>query len=91
MKKEIHPEYKQVLYVDTSNGKKFVCGSTQTCTETAEFEGKTYPVYHVPVSSSSHPFFTGSSKFVDTEGRVDKFRKRYSSRKVEAVKSEEDV
>ncbi|EPP35071.1 ribosomal protein L31 [Chlamydia ibidis] len=82
MKKNTHPEYRQVLFVDSSTGYKFVCGSTYQSEKTEVFEGKEYPVCYVSVSSSSHPFFTGSKKFVDAEGRVDKFLKRYSSLKV---------
>lgn len=82
MKKEGHPPYQDILFVDTATGHKFVCGSTLQPEETETFEGKEYPVYRVPISSSSHPFFTGSQQFVDSEGRVDKFRKRYA-RKVE--------
>lgn len=79
MKKKTHPEYQDVLFVDSSTGKKFVCGSTLKTDEKMVFEGKEYPVCHLSVSSSSHPFFTGSSQFVDAEGRVDKFRKRYTA------------
>ena len=82
MKKKIHPIYQEVLFVDTATGHKFVCGSTLQPEEREEFEGKEYPVYRVPISSASHPFFTGSQQFIDTEGRVDKFRKRYT-RKIE--------
>lgn len=85
MKKEGHPEYQDVLFVDTSTGTKFVCGSTLKPKETEDYEGKTYPVYRVPISSASHPFFTGSKQFIDTEGRVDKFRKRYAKKPVEAA------
>lgn len=77
MKKDIHPQYQKVLFVDSSTGKKLVCGSSLQTNETEVFEGKEYPVYRVSVSSSSHPFFTGSSQFLDAEGRVDKFKKRY--------------
>jgi large subunit ribosomal protein L31 len=49
------------------------------------FEGKEYPVYRVPVSSASHPFFTGANQFIDSEGRVDKFKKRYAAKKQEAA------
>lgn len=80
MKKDTHPQYQQVLFVDSSTGTKFVCGSTLQPEETEVFEGQEYPVYRVPVSSASHPFYTGSQQFVDSEGRVDKFRKRYGSR-----------
>lgn len=79
MKKNRHPEYRLVLFVDSSTGHKFLCGSTLETDETETFEGKEYPVCRVSVSSASHPFFTGSKQFVDAEGRVDKFRKRYSS------------
>ena len=78
MKADIHPSYQDILFVDTSTGFKFVCGSTLQPDETETFEGKEYPVQRVSVSSSSHPFFTGSTQFVDTEGRVDKFLKRYA-------------
>ena len=78
MKKEGHPPYQEILFVDSSTGFKFVCGSTLQPKEKEMFEGKEYPVYRVPVSSASHPFFTGSKQFVDSEGRVDKFVKRYA-------------
>ncbi len=80
MKKDIHPAYQDILFVDTSTGTKFVCGSTMQPTETEIHEGKEYPVCHVTVSSASHPFFTGSNQFIDTEGRVDKFLKRYANK-----------
>ncbi len=90
MKKDIHPEYQQVLFVDSSTGYKFLCGSTLQTTQTEVFEGKTYPVCYVSVSSSSHPFFTGSTKFVDSEGRVDKFLKRYAKKDKEPTSEVED-
>ena len=80
MKKKSHPDYQDVLFVDTSTGTKFVCGTTLKSEETEVFKGKEYPVYRVPISSASHPFFTGSQQFLDTEGRVDKFRKRYGKK-----------
>jgi len=78
MKRDTHPEYQDVLFVDSSTGTKYVCGSTLQTKERETFEGKEYPVCYVSVSSSSHPLFTGSSQFVDAEGRVDKFMKRYA-------------
>ena len=81
MKKETHPDYQDVLFVDTSTGAKFVIGSTLQPEAREIFEGKEYPVYPVTVSSASHPFFTGSEKFIDSEGRVDKFMKRYKKKK----------
>ena len=71
MKKGIHPEnYRPVVFKDMSNGDMFP-------NDTVEFEGETYPVVKVEISSTSHPFYTGKSKLVDTAGRVDKFMSRY--------------
>jgi large subunit ribosomal protein L31 len=89
MKKEIHPPYQEVLFVDSSNGFKFVCGCTLQPKEKETFEGKEYPVYRVAVSSASHPFFTKSKQFVDAEGRVDKFTKRYAKKKESVAKEKE--
>lgn len=77
MKKNTHPKYRKVLFIDSSNGQKFIIGSTLETKETETFEGVEYPCCRISVSSASHPFFTGSKQFVDSEGRVDKFRKRY--------------
>jgi large subunit ribosomal protein L31 len=79
MKKETHPKYQQVLFVDSSTGQRFLIGSTLQPKEKEKFEGKEYPVFQLSTSSYSHPFFTGSNKFVDAEGRVDKFKKRYEN------------
>jgi large subunit ribosomal protein L31 len=88
MKKQGHPPYQEVLFVDSSTGFRFVCGTTLQPKDKEVFEGKEYPVYRVPVSSASHPFFTGSTSFIDSEGRVDKFVKRYA-KKAEQHKEEE--
>jgi large subunit ribosomal protein L31 len=78
MKKGIHPEnYRPVVFKDMSNGDMFLSRSTCKTTETVEFEGETYPVVKIEISSTSHPFYTGKSKLVDTAGRVDKFMSRY--------------
>jgi large subunit ribosomal protein L31 len=94
MKKEIHPRYRPVVFMDTTNGQKFLCASTVPTTQTVTFEGKEYDLYLVPVSSASHPFFTKSSKLIDTEGRIEKFTKRYARplvvEKVEEVEKEEE-
>jgi len=90
MKEKKHPAYQDILFEDTSNGHKFVCGSTLQPKESAEFEGKTYPVYKVPISSASHPFFTGSKQFIDTEGRVDRFSKKYAMKKEQTLKEKKD-
>lgn len=79
MKKNKHPKYRKVLFEDSSTGHRFVCGSTLQTEEKATFDGQEYPLCRVSISSSSHPFFTGSQQFVDAEGRVDKFRRRYGA------------
>jgi len=78
MKKDIHPEYKPVIFYDTSSEFKFMTKSTMTSEETIEWEdGNSYPLIKVEVSSASHPFYTGKKLFVDTAGRVEKFNRRY--------------
>lgn len=78
MKQGIHPEnYRPVVFKDMSNGDMFLSRSTCKTTETVEFNGDTYPVVKLEISSTSHPFYTGKSKLVDTAGRVDKFLSRY--------------
>lgn len=78
MKKGIHPEYREVVFQDSSSDLKFITRSTMTSNETITWEdGKTYPVIKVEVSSASHPFYTGKNVFIDTAGRVEKFNKRY--------------
>jgi large subunit ribosomal protein L31 len=78
MKKGIHPEnYRPVVFKDMSNGDMFLSRSTAKTNDTVEFEGETYPVVKIEISSTSHPFYTGKSKLVDTAGRVDKFMSRY--------------
>lgn len=94
MKKKGHPTYQEILFVDSSTGYKFICGSTLQPIETETFEGKKYPVCIVAISSASHPFFTGSKQFIDTEGRVDKFTKKYQNKKqksIEEKKKEEEA
>jgi len=82
MKKGLHPEsYRPVVFKDMSNGDMFLSQSSCNTKETIEFEGETYPVVKVEISSTSHPFYTGKSKLVDTAGRVDKFMNRYGDRK----------
>lgn len=86
MKKNVHPGYQEVLFVDSSTGHRFLCGSTLKTKETEVFEGKEYPICKVSISSTSHPFFTGSKGLVDAEGRVDKFLKRYQAKAPAAPK-----
>jgi large subunit ribosomal protein L31 len=77
MKESIHPEYREVVVKDMGSGWTFLTRSTKPTTETIDFEGKTYPVIKVEITSSSHPFYTGQERIMDTEGRIEKFNKRY--------------
>jgi large subunit ribosomal protein L31 len=92
MKKNTHPEYQQVLFVDSTTGRRFVIGSALQPAQKEVFEGVEYPVYHLSTSSYSHPLFTGSKQLVDAEGRVDKFKKRYiaAQQKGNAISSQAD-
>jgi len=87
MKKDTHPAYQEVLFVDSASGHRFVCGSTLQTEAREKFQGKEYPVSHLSISSTSHPFFTGSKQLVDSEGRVEKFKKRFG-RKADVAKDE---
>ncbi|KML28781.1 type B 50S ribosomal protein L31 [Rossellomorea marisflavi] len=79
MKTNIHPEYREVLFMDTNSGFTFLTGSTKQSNETMEWEdGKTYPLLKVEISSDSHPFYTGREKFTDRDGRAERFMKKYN-------------
>ena len=79
MKKGIHPEnYRPVVFKDMSNDEIFITRSTVAAKDTIEIDGVTYPLVKLEITSSSHPFFTGKQKLVDTAGRVDKFMSRYA-------------
>ncbi|MFI3298786.1 MAG: type B 50S ribosomal protein L31 [Rikenellaceae bacterium] len=78
MKEGIHPEgYRVVAFKDMSNDTMFLCRSAIQSKETIEVDGVTYPLYKMEISNTSHPFYTGKQKLVDTAGRVDKFNSRY--------------
>ena len=77
MRKGIHPDYQEVVFMDSATGAKFVAGSTLKPEETIEFEGKTYPLVRVEISSDSHPFYTGKQKFAQADGRIEKSNKKY--------------
>ncbi|MCA9105546.1 MAG: type B 50S ribosomal protein L31 [Pirellulaceae bacterium] len=79
MKNDIHPNYRPVVFVDKQADFKILTGSTMPSRETIQWEdGNEYPVVYVDISSASHPYFTGKQKFVDTMGRVEKFRTKYA-------------
>ena len=78
MKKGIHPEnYRLVAFKDMSNGVTTITKSTAATKETIEIDGVEYPLVKLEISNTSHPFYTGKVKLVDTAGRVDKFMNRY--------------
>ncbi len=79
MKKGIHPEnYRMVAFKDMSNEDVFLTRSTANTKETLEVDGVKYPLIKLEISRTSHPFYTGKSKLVDTAGRIDKFKTKYS-------------
>ncbi|WP_212113171.1 type B 50S ribosomal protein L31 [Candidatus Shikimatogenerans silvanidophilus] len=82
MKKNKHPKnYRIVVFKDTSNDKFLLCRSTvDTKNNVIEINNKKYPLYKMEISSFSHPFFTGKMKYVDTEGRIEKFKKKYQKK-----------
>ncbi|OZC55349.1 MULTISPECIES: type B 50S ribosomal protein L31 [Nocardiaceae] len=81
MKAGIHPDYHPVVFQDAGTGTKFLTRSTITSTREVEWEdGNTYPLVIVDVTSESHPFWTGAARIMDTQGRVEKFEKRYGRR-----------
>jgi len=88
MKSDIHPEYKQVIFKDKSANFAVLTRSTiRTSEETLKWEdGNEYPVVYVDISSASHPFYTGKQQFVDTLGRVEKFRKKFAGKYGKAKK-----
>jgi large subunit ribosomal protein L31 len=78
MKDDIHPNYRPVVFKDASCGFTILTRSTVRTNQTIKWEdGKEYPLVTVDVSSASHPYYTGTVKFVDTAGRVDKFNKKF--------------
>ena len=80
MQQGIHPEYRTVVFQDTSTGETFRTRSTMTSDRTIELDGETLPVVPVEISASSHPFWTGNQRVLDTAGRVEKFNQRYGKR-----------
>tara|TARA_B100000767_G_C19773537_1_gene541346 strand:- start:1713 stop:1964 length:252 start_codon:yes stop_codon:yes gene_type:complete len=79
MKESIHPEnYRLVAFKDMSNEDVFLTKSTVNSKETLELDGVQYPLIKLEISRTSHPFYTGKTKLVDTAGRIDKFKNKYS-------------
>ncbi|MCX7664177.1 MAG: type B 50S ribosomal protein L31 [Gemmataceae bacterium] len=79
MKKGIHPEYREVVFIDNGANFSFLTRSTVKTNQTIKWtDGKTYPCVKLDISSASHPFFTGKMKLVDSTGQIERFRKRFS-------------
>ena len=81
MKKDIHPNYRPVVFQDNSADFAFLTKSTVETKETITWtDGKEYPLVRVDISSQSHPFYTGKQNIVDTAGRVDRFIRKYGKK-----------
>lgn len=79
MKKDIHPKgYRLVAFKDITNGTTFISKSSAKTKEKIEIDGVEYPLIKLEISNTSHNFYTGQKKLIDSTGRVDKFKKRYA-------------
>jgi len=81
VKSGIHPEYHKVLFIDSATGDEWVTRSTLTSKETREVDGEEIQVIKLEISSFSHPFWTGKMRELDTDGKIDRFRRRYATKK----------
>lgn len=79
MKRDIHPAYRPVVFRDRAGGLTLLTRSTATSNDTIDLDGQTYPVIDVDISAASHPFWTGRGRVMDTEGRVERFNRRYGA------------
>ncbi|BFM48790.1 type B 50S ribosomal protein L31 [Marinomonas sp. THO17] len=83
MRANIHPEYRTVIFHDTSADTYFLIGSTIKTSQTKQWkDGNTYPYHTIDVSSASHPFYTGQQRSAQLEGRVHNFKRRFGERKL---------
>ncbi len=80
MKQGIHPDYHKVLFVDTATGDEWVTRSTMTSRDKREVGGEEMPVVKLEISSCSHPFWTGTMRELDADGKIDRFRRRYGKK-----------
>jgi large subunit ribosomal protein L31 len=81
MKEGIHPDYHKVLFIDSATGREWVTRSTATSSETREVDGEQMPVIKLDISSESHPFWTGKARELDSDGKIDRYRRRYGGGK----------
>ncbi len=77
MKPEIHPEYRFGVFRDVNTGGEFISRTCAAARDTTTFEGQEYPLIVLDISSESHPFYTGTQRIMDTEGRVERFMRKY--------------
>ena len=81
MKKNLHPKYKPVCFIDVSTGKKFLTKSTLVSKQKEIINNIEYYIFTCDVTSDSHPVYTGEKRFLDTEGRVEKFQNKFRRRR----------
>lgn len=81
MKDGIHPDYHTVVFLDSATGREWVSRSTAKSSNTKKIDGVDVPVISLDISAESHPYWTGQQRQLDTEGRVDRFNKRYAKKK----------
>jgi len=81
MKKDIHPDYHKVLFVDSATGKEWMSRSTLGSSEKREIDGEQIPVVKLEISAFSHPFWTGKLRELDSDGKIDRFRRRFGGGK----------
>jgi len=81
MKAGIHPDYHKVLFIDSATGKEWVTRSTLTSKDTKLVDGEEIPVVRLEITSYSHPYWTGKLRELDSDGKIDRFRRRYASKK----------
>jgi large subunit ribosomal protein L31 len=81
MKDGIHPDYHTVVFLDSATGREWVSRSTAKSNTMREIDGQQVPVVSLDISAESHPYWTGQQRQLDTEGRVDRFNKRYAKKK----------
>ncbi len=81
MKKDIHPAYHKVLFIDTATGDEWLTRSTLSSGEKREVDGEQVPVVRLEISSYSHPFWTGQLRELDSDGKIDRFRRRFGGAK----------
>ena len=81
MKPDTHPDYHNVLFVDSATGTEWVTRSTMQSKEKREVNGEEMPVVKLEISAVSHPFWTGQMRELDADGKIDRFRKRWGTKK----------